>query len=131
MGYDWPQMIVVCGESCLDLGHSSLCILFSVIDAEYNVYVLFDISLSPSHSLSLSLHLCLSLSISLSLPLDGVEALPASRISDIVISSSLSDEDIQQLMDVLLEKMNTNAEWQAVGDNRNLIYTSPSIVSPF
>ena len=123
MGYDWPQMIVVCGESCLDLGHSSLCILFSVIDAEYNVYVLFDISLSPSHSLSLSL--------SLSLPLDGVEALPASRISDIVISSSLSDEDIQQLMDVLLEKMNTNAEWQAVGDNRNLIYTSPSIVSPF
>ena len=122
-------MIVVCGENCLDLGHSSLCILFSVIDAEYNVYVLFDICLSPSHSLSLSLHLCLSLS--LSPPLDGVEALPASRISDIVISSSLSDEDIQQLMDVLLEKMNTNAEWQAVGDNCNLIYTSPSIVSPF
>ena len=83
--------------------------------------------LSPSLSLSLSLSLCLSVS----LHSDGVEALPASRISDIVISSSLSDEDIQQLMDVLLEKMNTNAEWQAVGDNRNLIYTSRSIVYPF
>ena len=82
------------------------------------------IILSPS--LSLSLSLCLSVS----LHSDGVEALPASRISDIVISSSLSDEDIQQLMDVLLEKMNTNAEWQAVGDNRNLIYTSRSIVYP-
>ena len=79
--------------------------------------------------------LSLSLSLSLSLPLpslcpDGVEALPASRISDIVIASSLSDEDIQQLMDVLLEKMNTNAEWQAVGDNHNLIFTFLSVVAP-
>ena len=89
------------------------------------------IFLSLRLTLCLSLSISVSLSLSLSLPLDGVEALPASRISDIVISSSLSDEDIQQLMDVLLEKMNTNAEWQAVGDNCNLIYTSPSIVSPF
>ena len=95
-----------------------MCILFCVIDAKYSVYNI-SLSMSPYLSLSLCLHS------------DGVEALPASRISDIVISSSLSDEDIQQLMDVLLEKMNTNAEWQAVGDNRNLIYTSHPIVSPF
>ena len=71
-----------------------------------------------------------SFDLSSSLPSDGVEALPASRISDIVSVSSLSDEDIQQLMDVLLEKMNTNAEWQAVGDNQCLIFTSISIVLP-
>ena len=57
--------------------------------------------------------------------IDGLEALPASRISDIVMASSLSDEDIQQLMDVLLEKMNTNAEWQEVSDNHYLIFTFP------
>ncbi len=73
--------------------------------------------------------LFISVSLSLSLLSDGVEALPASRISDIVTSSSLSDEDIQQLMDVLLEKMNTNAEWQAVGDNHYPIYTCPPLLT--
>lgn len=47
-------------------------------------------------------------------PSGSMEALPASRIVDIVTASSLSDDDIQQLIDQLLEKMNTNAEWQAV-----------------
>lgn len=75
-----------------------MCILFCV---EYN-------------NISVSVLFFLSFSHTLFLPLDGIEALPASRISDIVSVSSLSDEDIQQLMDVLLEKMNTNAEWQAV-----------------
>lgn len=48
--------------------------------------------------------------------LDSAEALPASRISEIVGASSLSDDDIQQLIEQLLEKMNANAEWQAVSD---------------
>ena len=69
------------------------------------------------HPLSIVLLLLLLLLLFWLPFLDAVDALPASRISDIVVSSSLSDEDIQQLMDVLLEKMNTNAEWQEVGDN--------------
>lgn len=52
----------------------------------------------------------------------SMEALPAARIADIVTASSLSDDDIQQLIDQLLDKMNTNAEWQGV---------SSSLLSPF
>ena len=44
---------------------------------------------------------------------DKDEGLPASRISDILGASSLSDEDIQQLIQELFEKMNANTEWQA------------------
>ena len=44
---------------------------------------------------------------------DKDEGLPASRISDILGASSLSDEDIQQLIQELFDKMNANAEWQA------------------
>lgn len=40
--------------------------------------------------------------------------LPASRILEIVGASPLSDDDIQQLIEQLLEKRNTNAEWQEV-----------------
>ena len=43
-----------------------------------------------------------------------MEALPASRIFDIVNSSSLSDDDIQHLIDQLLQMMNANAEWRGV-----------------
>lgn len=46
-----------------------------------------------------------------------MEALPAARIADIVTASSLSDDDIQQLIDRLLDKMNTNAEWQGVSSS--------------
>ncbi len=42
------------------------------------------------------------------------DGLPASRIADIVSASPLSDDDIQQLVSALLEKMNTNSEWEAV-----------------
>lgn len=40
--------------------------------------------------------------------------LPASRINDIVGASSLSDEEIQRLIELLLEKSNANSEWEAV-----------------
>lgn len=46
--------------------------------------------------------------------LDSAEMLPASRILEIVGASPLSDDDIQQLIEQLLEKRNTNAEWQEV-----------------
>lgn len=42
------------------------------------------------------------------------DGLPVSRITEIVSASSLSDDDIQQLMSTLLEQMNTNSEWEAV-----------------
>ena len=43
-----------------------------------------------------------------------VEGLSASRISDIVTASSLTDEEIQNLIDKLLEMMEANAEWKGV-----------------
>ncbi len=42
------------------------------------------------------------------------DGLPVSRITEIVGASPLTDDDIQQLVSVLLEKMNTNSEWEAV-----------------
>jgi len=45
---------------------------------------------------------------------DFGEGMPVTRISEIVSASPLSDDDIQQLVSVLLEKMNTNSEWEAV-----------------
>lgn len=47
-------------------------------------------------------------------PPDPAEALSMSHISEILGTSSLSDEEIQQLIEQLLEKMNANAEWEAV-----------------
>ncbi len=42
------------------------------------------------------------------------DGLSVTRIAEIVSASPLSDDDIQQLVSALLEKMNTNAEWEAV-----------------
>ena len=39
--------------------------------------------------------------------------MPASRISAVVDVSSLSDDDIQQLIEQLMGKLNANSEWQA------------------
>ncbi len=40
--------------------------------------------------------------------------MPASRITDILDASSLSDGEIQRLIELLLEKSNANEEWEAV-----------------
>ena len=56
----------------------------------------------------------LSTYIMLIMFLESAEMLPASRILEIVGASPLSDDDIQQLIEQLLEKRNTNAEWQEV-----------------
>ena len=42
-------------------------------------------------------------------------ALPASRISAIVDVSLLTDDDIQQLIEQLMAKLDANSEWQGVG----------------
>lgn len=44
----------------------------------------------------------------------GEDGLSVTRITEIVGASPLTDDDIQQLLSVLLEKMNTNSEWEAV-----------------
>ena len=41
-----------------------------------------------------------------------MEALPISRLADIVSASSMSDEDIQVLLELLFDKLGTNAEWE-------------------
>lgn len=53
--------------------------------------------------------------------LESAEMLPASRILEIVGASPLSDDDIQQLIEQLLEKRNTNAEWQEVSGRTGAI----------
>ena len=45
---------------------------------------------------------------------DSPDALPASRITDIVGASTLTDEEIQWLIGLLLEKSKANSEWEAV-----------------
>lgn len=47
------------------------------------------------------------------------DVLPASRIEDIVTASSLTDEEIQPLIELLLEKSNANSEWEAVSAERS------------
>ena len=42
------------------------------------------------------------------------DELPVSRISAILIASPLSDEDVELLMGKLLEKQESNVEWEAV-----------------
>ena len=42
--------------------------------------------------------------------------MPASRITDIVGASTLTDDEIQQLIEVLLQKSNANSEWEAVSE---------------
>lgn len=42
------------------------------------------------------------------------DELPVSRISEILIASPLSDEDVEMLMGKLLEKQESNMEWEAV-----------------
>jgi chromosome segregation ATPase len=47
-----------------------------------------------------------------------LEAIPASRISDIVSASQLSDDEIQHLIDKLLEMQDANAEWKMKGASK-------------
>ena len=68
------------------------------------------------YSLSLSLPPPPLLPPSNSPSLPDVDVLPASRITDIVGASSLSDEEIQRLIELLLEKSNANAEWEGVSE---------------
>lgn len=42
------------------------------------------------------------------------DELPVSRIAAILIASPLSDEDVELLMRKLLEKQESNVEWEAV-----------------
>lgn len=46
--------------------------------------------------------------------LAGTTGVSASRITEILGASSLTDEEIQQLIELLLEKSNANSEWEAV-----------------
>jgi len=61
--------------------------------------------------------------------LESAEMLPASRILEIVGASPLSDDDIQQLIEQLLEKRNTNAEWQEVSGRTGAIL-KPVVCTP-
>ncbi|CAI8028649.1 hypothetical protein GBAR_LOCUS16316 [Geodia barretti] len=47
-----------------------------------------------------------------------LEAMPASRISDVVSASTLSNEEIQHLIDKLLEMQDANAEWKMKGASK-------------
>lgn len=47
---------------------------------------------------------------------DSQDVISASRITDIVGGSSLTDEEIQRLIELLLEKSNANAEWEGVSE---------------
>lgn len=49
------------------------------------------------------------------------DGLPAARIADIVSASSLTDEEIEPLIELLLEKSNTNSEWEAVSALRYVV----------
>ena len=40
--------------------------------------------------------------------------MPVSRITEILGASSLTDEEIEALIGLLLEKSNMNSEWEAV-----------------
>ena len=53
---------------------------------------------------------------------DAVEGMPVSKISEIVGASPLSDDDVQELIEQLLEKMTMNAEWQGVSQ-KSLTHT--------
>lgn len=62
--------------------------------------------------------LLLSLLLSLSpYAAESRDGLPAARIVDIVNASSLSDEEIEPLIELLLAKSNANSEWEAVSAN--------------
>ena len=43
-------------------------------------------------------------------PVGSMQALPASHIGDIVQTSSMSNDEIENLIDQLLDKMDSNAE---------------------
>ena len=54
--------------------------------------------------------------------LGSPNAQSVSHISEILSASPLSDEEIQRLIELLLEKSNDNSEWEAVSDCDGLVY---------
>lgn len=55
-------------------------------------------------------------------PVGPMQALPASRIGDIVQTSSMSNDEIENLIDQLLDKMDSNAEVSACFLPFSLLY---------